>query len=113
MGTAAMVDFDPWDQHVVDDPYPLFALLRSEAPVHHVVRRGYWTIARYADVHRCLRDTDTFSSDLMYGKQPVLAPTVDELAAAWEPQPRYRVPESGAPQGQAAAPFHDLVPAIF
>jgi cytochrome P450 len=113
MGTAAMVDFDPWDHHVVDDPYPLFALLRREAPVHHVVRRGYWTVARYEDVHRCLRDTDTFSSDLMYGKQPVLAPTVDELAAAWEPQPRYPVPESGAPQGRAATPFNDLVPAIF
>ena len=113
MATAHTIDFDPWDLRVVDDPYPAFGLLRESVPVHFVERRGYWTIARYADVQHCLRDTDTFSSNLMYGSSPVLAPTPDELDAAWEPQPIYPVPRADAAPSDDRRPVTDLAAAIF
>ena len=44
------------------DPYPLFATLRSEAPVHRLERYGWWAVSRYADVALVLRRHDLFSS---------------------------------------------------
>jgi cytochrome P450 len=78
-----------------------------------VAQRGYWTVARYDDVYRCMRDVETFSSDMMYGKRPVLAPTAEELEARWAPQPTYPAAASGAPGMPNIRFFEDLVPAIF
>jgi cytochrome P450 len=109
----AGVDFDPWDPRVADDPYPTFSILRRDAPVHFIPNRGYWTVARFEDVRACMRDTDTFSSNLMYGNSPVLAPSVEELEASWEPQPTYPVPPARAPHRPADRNFNDLMPAVF
>jgi cytochrome P450 len=113
MTTTSVVNFDPWNWETADDPYPAFEMLRRQAPVHFVAQRGYWTVARYDDVYRCMRNTDTFSSDMMYGKQPVLAPTIEELERDWEPQPEYLVVASDAPPASEVKYFQDLLPAIF
>lgn len=113
MATARTTDFDPWDLRVVDDPYPALALLRENAPVHFVEKRGYWTVAGYADVQECLRDTETFSSNLMYGNSAVLAPTPEELEVAWQPQPIYPVPRDDAAPAGERPPVEELVSAVF
>jgi cytochrome P450 len=60
-----------------------------------------------------MRDVETFSSDMMYGTQPVMAPSIDELESAWKPQPDYPTPSSQAPVVGSPKAFPDLVPAIF
>ena len=53
--------FDPFAPGSLDDPYPAYARLRDESPVHRA--DGYWIVSRYADVLACLRDHQNFSSE--------------------------------------------------
>ena len=44
------------------DPWPMYAALREDAPVHRVERGGFWVLSRFDDVAAAARDTTTFSS---------------------------------------------------
>ncbi|WP_328590545.1 cytochrome P450 [Rhodococcus spongiicola] len=49
------------------DPWPMYAALRENDPVHNVVPEGapdhdYWVLTRHADVYNAARDAETFSS---------------------------------------------------
>jgi cytochrome P450 len=44
------------------NPYPLYARLRREAPVHVDSDHGHWLISRYEDVTRVLKAPDAFST---------------------------------------------------
>ena len=57
-----MIDFDPYDYAFHEDPYPLYARLRSEAPVYHNEAMGFWALSRHADVLRGFKDTEAFSN---------------------------------------------------
>lgn len=57
-----MPAYDPFDAEVIRDPYPAYARLREEAPVHHVERLDVYVLTRYRDVVAALRDPATFSS---------------------------------------------------
>ncbi|MBM7774121.1 cytochrome P450 [Actinokineospora baliensis] len=46
----------------MSDPYPTYARLRAEDPVHFNEQLGGWVITRYDDVTAALRDHETFSS---------------------------------------------------
>jgi cytochrome P450 len=50
------VSYDPWAPGFTEDPYPQYATLRSEDPVHETAL-GFWVLTRYDDVVRFLRDT--------------------------------------------------------
>jgi cytochrome P450 PksS len=55
------------------DPYPFYARLRAEAPVHPVVlpdKRTAWLVTRYDDVNRVLKDPDFAKDKKQAGKQP-------------------------------------------
>jgi cytochrome P450 len=54
--------FDPQDPAFIADPFPTFARLRVEDPVHHSAALGGWILTRYADVLGALRD-QRLSSD--------------------------------------------------
>jgi cytochrome P450 len=56
------MDFDPQALSAMDDPYPVFARLREEAPVFHAADRGLWVVSRYEDVRRILLDPETYAS---------------------------------------------------
>src|SRR5215213_7319741 len=56
------VYYDPYDIHIVHDPYPVYARLREEAPVYYNERYDFWAISRYADVEKALSDWETFSN---------------------------------------------------
>lgn len=51
------------DPAVVQDPFPTFHRLRSEAPVFASEALGGWVLTRHDDVLRVFRDDETFSSD--------------------------------------------------
>jgi cytochrome P450 len=54
--------FDPYDYDFHEDPYPVYARLRDEDPVHHAPADDLWVISRHADVHAVLRDDVRFSN---------------------------------------------------
>lgn len=56
------VYYDPYDQAIVADPYPVYARLREEAPLYYNERYDFWALSRHADVDSALTDWQTFSS---------------------------------------------------
>lgn len=62
--------FDVYDHALQDDPYPVYARLRDEAPLHHQVEHDYWVLSRHADVHAATRDDQTFSNRMGVSLDP-------------------------------------------
>ena len=62
MTTTDPVTFEPFGAATWRDPFPLYARLRAEDPVHHNERRDLWVLTRFADITAALLDPKTFSS---------------------------------------------------
>lgn len=56
------MEFDPQALSELPDPYPIFADLRENHPVHYSPERDLWVVSRYEDVRRILLDAETFAS---------------------------------------------------
>jgi cytochrome P450 len=60
------VQYDPLDRAFLADPYPTYARLRDEEPVHHHADDGrvpeFFALSRFADIWQAVRDPGTFSS---------------------------------------------------
>lgn len=54
--------WDPYDPAFAQDPYPLYARLREEAPLYYNAKHDFYAVSRFADVQRGLGDWQTFSS---------------------------------------------------
>ena len=48
--TATELYYDPYDYSIDDDPYPVWARLRDEAPLYHNEKLGFYALSRYDDV---------------------------------------------------------------
>ena len=59
---TAAVSFSPYDYQVQDDPYPVYARLRAEAPLYRNDELDFWALSRHADVAAAFRDHDRFSN---------------------------------------------------
>ncbi len=57
-----VVDFNPFDYAFHEDPYPVYAALRREAPVYHNPELGFWAFTRHADVLAGFKDWQTYSN---------------------------------------------------
>ena len=77
-------DYEPFSAAVRDDPYPIYARLREQAPVYWASGAQVWCVSRYADVHAVLRAAEDFSSDAMRtilaGGRPGEDPATDPAA---------------------------------
>ena len=60
---TAELSYDPFAELGVEDPYPLYARLRDEAPAYHNPDRDFWALSRFEDVQAAARDWETFSSE--------------------------------------------------
>jgi cytochrome P450 len=104
--TAATTDaplvFDPYDYEFHEDPYPLYARLRDEAPVFRADADDLWVISRHADVFDVLRDDVAFSNRM----------GVSLDASAWSPH-AHRVMSFLALDGQEQTRLRRLVSAGF
>lgn len=62
--------YDPLEPDVLDDPFPHYAELRRDCPVHHHrdFNPPFFTLSRYDDVIDALRDATTWS--IRYGQSP-------------------------------------------
>jgi cytochrome P450 len=64
LGAAAPIDFRPDAPDFLRDPFPLFARLRAEDPVHWSPRLKAWVLTRYDDVRAVLLDKEMSSDRL-------------------------------------------------
>lgn len=55
------VHYSPYGEEIREDPYPVYAGLRDEAPVYRNDQLGFWALSRYADVTAALRDHALYS----------------------------------------------------
>ena len=46
MEAIPLVEFDPYDWKTHEDPYPVYARLREEAPVYYSEKRDFWALSR-------------------------------------------------------------------
>jgi cytochrome P450 len=60
--TALPLEFDPYAYAVHEDPYPVYARLRAEAPAYWNERLGFWAFSRHADVLAGFKEWTRFSS---------------------------------------------------
>jgi cytochrome P450 len=56
------LSFSPYDYEFHNDPYPVYARLRAEAPVYRNDELGFWVLSRYDDVAAGFRDFEAFSN---------------------------------------------------
>ncbi|GGV02515.1 putative cytochrome P450 123 [Actinomadura cremea] len=66
----AAVSYSPFDYAVHEDPYPLYARLREEAPLYRNDDLGFWALSRHADVAAAFRDHAVFSSSYGVSVEP-------------------------------------------
>jgi cytochrome P450 len=94
--------FDPYDYDFHEDPYPLYARLRDEAPLYYSERDDFWALSRHADVFAAFRDDATYSNRM----------GVSLDASAWSPD-AHRVMSFLALDGAAQTRIRKLVSAAF
>ena len=54
--------FSPYDYLIHEDPYPVYARLRDEAPLYRNCELDFWALSRHQDVAGAFRDPAQFSS---------------------------------------------------
>ncbi len=54
--------FDPFDYVFQEDPYPVYARLRNEEPLHHNPDLDLWALTRHADIAEAFRTEGTYSN---------------------------------------------------
>lgn len=76
---ADVLAYDPYDYAIQDDPYPVYAWLRENAPLYHNEEHGFWALSRHADVLAALRNEAVFSNRMGVSLDP----------ASWGPHAKY------------------------
>ena len=62
MTDTAPIAFDPYDYAFQEDPYPVYARLREQEPLHYNEQHDLWVLSRYADIQHALRTEGTYSN---------------------------------------------------
>jgi cytochrome P450 len=61
---SAVPSFDHFDRDFMIDPYPGYAHLRDECPVHHSdLYGGFYVLSKFRDITHAAQRTDLFSSE--------------------------------------------------
>jgi cytochrome P450 len=59
---TAPVHYSPFDYEIQEDPYPVYARLRDEAPLYRNEELDFWALSRHEDVTAGYRDSVSFSN---------------------------------------------------
>jgi cytochrome P450 len=60
--TTEPIVFDPYDYALQEDPYPVYARLRDEDPLHHNPVHDFWVLTRHADIQHAVRTEGVYSN---------------------------------------------------
>jgi len=58
------LSYEPFSGEHVDDPYPMYRMLREHAPVHRGPESGVYVLSRYEDVANAFKNPELFSSKI-------------------------------------------------
>jgi cytochrome P450 len=61
-GAVGPVTYSPYAYEIHEDPYPVYARLRREAPVYRNDELDFWALSRHEDVLGAFRNIDGFSN---------------------------------------------------
>ena len=78
-----MVDYNPFDEVMKDDPFPVYKRLREESPVHYVEEFDSWAFSRFEDIWSAGQDPVTYTSPGP-SLQTAMLPLEDEAKEDWE-----------------------------
>ncbi len=53
-----MIDYDPFSDEALRDPFPIYRRLREESPVHYIERWDSWALSRFEDIWRSSSDSE-------------------------------------------------------
>ena len=56
------LSYSPYAYEIHEDPYPIYARLRAEAPVYRNDELDFWALSRHEDVLAAFRNVDGFSN---------------------------------------------------
>lgn len=59
---ASAVDYDPFSDAVMRDPWPYYTALRRESPVHYLERYDTWFLSRFEDIWESTKN-DLFTAE--------------------------------------------------
>ncbi len=59
-----MIDYDPYSEEVIRDPYPIYARLREEAPCYHLPKWDAYALSRFDDIWNASMDNESYSTRL-------------------------------------------------
>ncbi|AKQ57705.1 Cytochrome P450 107B1 [Bordetella hinzii] len=76
---APVVDWDPYDDAVLESPFEMHARLRAAGPLVFLERYGVYAMGRHRDIQPALKDWETYSSTSGSGIADIRKP------GAWRP----------------------------
>ena len=109
------VEFDPFSREFFDDPLPIYARLREEAPCYHSERYDFYAFSRFDDLVAIHRDTERFTSThgLTYEQlsDPDFDTTANRSLIMMDPpeHTRYRKLVSRSFTPRAMAGYEDMI----
>ena len=56
-----MVDYNPFSAEIMENPYPIYRQLRTEAPVYRLADYPCWALSRFEDVWNASMDAKSYS----------------------------------------------------
>lgn len=62
MTTMPEIYWDPYDEEIDDDPYPVWRRMRDEMPIYRNDRYDFWALSRFEDIEAVHRDPIRYSS---------------------------------------------------
>ena len=60
---SAPLKYSPFDPAIFDDPYPVYARLRAESPVHYVEEFDCWALSTFEDVWNACKSPDLYTAE--------------------------------------------------
>lgn len=112
-----MVDYNPLMPEILEDPYPIYARLRAEAPAYYVAEFDCWALSRFEDIWEQSGDSVSYSAALrgttpchLITKQQAVFPSVNMMDPPEHVQNRALI--SGAFKPRRVASLAPAVEAI-
>jgi cytochrome P450 len=56
------IDYDPFSEEVIRDPYPIYKRLRDESPCHHLEKWDAYALSRFEDIWQASMDAKNYSA---------------------------------------------------
>ena len=73
------LDYDPFSDEVMRDPFPLYAAMRAEGGPHYIEKYNAWALARFEDVWEASSRHEkdiTFTAGQTPGQLPIASGAV-------------------------------------